>query len=319
MIQRLPSATTATLVALLAGACAQVESAGDVRDPRRPFQAADLGLPPPSADPGASEPPPKPQPDEASPEVVSPQGPTEVPTMDAGFSPPIAEVAGALPPPLPEDDPPSGPGPADGPCEGLDFYGECRGTVVRYCDNGLLVEFNCGWILMSCGWVDDETGYYCGGQGEGPLNAPERPPEEPPAGPSPPEPIDPGSCGSATETRVVDLVNASRARQGLSALSCDNAGIAAARAHSEDQCSMGRMSHTGSDGSDAGQRLRRAGANFGGWGENVAWGADTPEAVHDMWMNSRGHYRNIMGNFSRIGVGHSPCGGRDYWTEVFLN
>ena len=35
---------------------------------------------------------------------------------------------------------------------------------------------------------------------------------------------------------------------------------------------MHRMTHTGSDGSDAGQRISREGYRWSAWGENVAMG-----------------------------------------------
>lgn len=309
----------ATVIAVLTSAngCAQVEPLEPGANGDSPFEAADLGRFSAPPVPEETPLPPKPEPSAPPPRRVDPDPPSEVVVQDAGASPGVVEVDGAAPPPLPppEAEPPA---PSEGPCEGLDFYGECNGSVVRYCDGGFLVEFDCAWFLSGCGWVDDSTGYYCGGQGARPdgERAPpaDRPPEAPPANPR-----DQGECGDAFETRVVELVNRARARNGLGALQCDAAGVAAAQAHSADQCAMRNMSHTGSDGSDAGQRLRRAGARFGGWGENVAWGADSAEDVHDMWMNSRGHYRNIMGGFSRIGVGYDPCGGRAYWTEVFLD
>ncbi|MCK6570321.1 CAP domain-containing protein [Myxococcota bacterium] len=256
--------------------------------------------------------------DDLPPQRVDPPAPEAVETPDAGAPPLVLPDAGASP----ESPPPVDPGPEapppqnDGPCGGIDFIGECEGTVLRYCDNGFLVVWDCAWSGQGCGWVDNRTGYDCGGNGAGPGGG-DTPPDEPES--PPPAPLPPGSCGTATETRVAELVNEARVRNGLSPLTCDPAAVQAAQAHSRDQCQMGWMSHTGSDGSDAGDRLRRAGGRFGGWGENVAYGTGSPEGVHDMWMNSPGHYANIMGNFSRFGVGHDPCGGSNYWTEAFMD
>ncbi len=271
----------------------------------------------PGATGGAGAPDPGPPVGDPPPQRVDPPAPEVVETPDAGAPPLVLPDAGASPEPPPVDPGPEAPPPQnDGPCGGIDFIGECEGTVLRYCDNGILVVWDCAWTGQGCGWVDNQTGYDCGGNGAGPGGG-GAPPDEPES--PPPAPLPPGSCGTATETRVAELVNEARVRNGLSPLTCDPAAVQAAQAHSRDQCQMGWMSHTGSDGSDAGDRLRRAGGRFGGWGENVAYGTGSPEGVHDMWMNSPGHYANIMGNFSRFGVGHDPCGGSNYWTEAFMD
>ena len=67
-----------------------------------------------------------------------------------------------------------------------------------------------------------------------------------PAAPHPPPPLQ----------QVVDLTNQQRAANGLPALSVDHAAVAAAQAHSNDQAARDQMSHNGSDGSNAGDRIR---------------------------------------------------------------
>ena len=275
-------------------------------------EAPEAPLPPAPADAGLAPVPPKPPPPDApGPDAAAPP---EAAPEDAGSvaePPALAPDAGGLPPPEDFPDEPRD----DGPCQGLDALGECVGSVLRYCDDGFLVIWDCAWMGQSCGWVDDRQGYDCGAAGDRPP-----PGEDGPAPPdAPPPPADPGDCGRPVEAQVVELVNASRAQYGLGALGCDAAAIRAAQLHSEDQCQMGRMSHTGSDGSDPGERMRRAGGQFGGWGENVAYGASAPGEVHEMWMNSPGHRANILGSFGRIGVGLSECGGGYFWTETFMD
>jgi hypothetical protein len=296
------------------GADAEVEGRGGTAVAPAPPEGATDGA-------GGAAPPSKPVgPDDTRPERVDPTAPEEIPMADAGAPPsgrdePVepgpADPGSEPPPPAPPTQAP----PADaGPCQGIDFIGECQGSLLRYCDNGVLVVWDCAWSGEPCGWVDASTGYDCGGRGAGPEGGGDDPPPDPS-----PSPVPPGSCGTAEEARVVDLVNASRARNGLGALACDPAAVQAARLHSQDQCRRGYMGHDGSDGSDPGDRMRRQGGVFSGWGENVAYGASTPEGVHDMWMNSPGHHRNIMGAFDRIGVGLDVCGGTYYWTETFMN
>jgi uncharacterized protein YkwD len=78
------------------------------------------------------------------------------------------------------------------------------------------------------------------------------------------------------------------------------------------------MSHTGSDGSTADERVSRAGYRFLGTGENVAAGHTKIAQVMKDWMNSDGHRGNILGDFTEIG-GARVRGddGVDYWTIEF--
>ncbi|MGQ5262160.1 CAP domain-containing protein [Micromonospora sp. ZYX-F-536] len=128
-----------------------------------------------------------------------------------------------------------------------------------------------------------------------------------------------GSSGtvSAQAQEVVNLVNAERAKAGCKALSVDDKLMTAAQRHSQDQADHQDMSHTGSDGSNAGVRLDRVGYSWRTYGENVAWNQKTPAAVMDAWMNSSGHRANILNcAFTEIGVGIASSNG-PYWTQVF--
>jgi hypothetical protein len=57
----------------------------------------------------------------------------------------------------------------------------------------------------------------------------------------------------------------------------------------------------------------------GGWGENIAYGYSTPEAVMQGWLNSPGHRANIEnGSYRSIGVGAAVgSNGRVYWAQAF--
>ena len=75
-----------------------------------------------------------------------------------------------------------------------------------------------------------------------------------------------------TQQQVVNLTNARRADNGLAPLTMNSTLTAAAQAHAADQASVDTMSHTGTDGSDAGTRIVRSGYPVQAWGENVAGG-----------------------------------------------
>lgn len=84
--------------------------------------------------------------------------------------------------------------------------------------------------------------------------------------------------------------------------------------HSKDMNDANYFSHTGKDGSGAGDRMERQGYNWRTYGENIAKGYSNEKAVMEGWINSEGHCRNIMnGNFQEMGVGKEG----DYWTQVF--
>ncbi|MEG3626316.1 CAP domain-containing protein [Streptomyces poriticola] len=143
--------------------------------------------------------------------------------------------------------------------------------------------------------------------------SPEPAAPQPTAAPSTPAPSAPSSDAV---TRVVQLVNSERSKAGCSPVTADAELTKAAQDHSKDMADHGNMSHTGSDGSDPGTRITRAGYSWSTYGENVAYGYETPEKVMAGWMNSPGHRENILNcEFKEIGVGLAQPG--NYWTQVF--
>lgn len=122
---------------------------------------------------------------------------------------------------------------------------------------------------------------------------------------------------SAYAAQVVELVNAERAKAGLSPLKANSrmTGAAEVRAKEIERS----FSHTRPDGSGFNTVLTQNGVSFRGAGENIAYGQPTPEAVMESWMNSAGHRANILnGEFTDIGVGYYENGsGVGYWVQVF--
>lgn len=133
---------------------------------------------------------------------------------------------------------------------------------------------------------------------------------------------------AAKELEILDLVNQRRAAgatcggetfgpreplEMLGSLQC------AARVHSLDMLENDYFSHTGLDGSSPADRLRAAGYDGRGWGENIASGRSDAESTMEQWMNSPGHCRNIMGNYRYIGVGYAGMGRQHIWTQTFGN
>ncbi|MFF4958906.1 sigma-70 family RNA polymerase sigma factor [Streptomyces sp. NPDC001222] len=121
-----------------------------------------------------------------------------------------------------------------------------------------------------------------------------------------------------TAAQVVALVNKERAAAGCGPLTENGQLGQAAQAHSDDMAARNFFAHTNPDGADPGQRISAAGYRWSTYGENIAEGQQTPEAVMNSWMNSPGHRANILNcSFKEIGVGVHRGSGGPWWTQDF--
>ncbi|KOX23459.1 hypothetical protein ADK67_20480 [Saccharothrix sp. NRRL B-16348] len=129
----------------------------------------------------------------------------------------------------------------------------------------------------------------------------------------------PALAAPTYEDRVLTLTNGERAAAGCPDLVPNDKLAAAARRHTDDMARTGNFSHTGSDGSTAGQRVTDAGYPFRLMAENIAAGQGTAEEVVRAWMNSEGHRANIVNCELRdLGVAHAVDGNnKAYWTQDF--
>lgn len=119
--------------------------------------------------------------------------------------------------------------------------------------------------------------------------------------------------------QVVKLVNAERAKAGLSVLTMQTNITAAANVRAKEIKQS--FSHTRPNGSSFSSALKEQGVAFRSSGENIAWGQKTPEQVMQGWMNSDGHRANILNkNFNKIGVGYyQDEKGINHWVQLFTN
>lgn len=95
---------------------------------------------------------------------------------------------------------------------------------------------------------------------------------------------------------------------------------AAALAHSSEMAALRYFSHQGNDGSQVGDRAKRAGYNWRHIGENIASGMRTPEDAVAGWVASPGHCANLMNPaFTDMGSGYgkNQASGIVFWTQVF--
>lgn len=121
------------------------------------------------------------------------------------------------------------------------------------------------------------------------------------------------SCWSPTQHKGLDFVNWSRGTNGRRAVSGDSSLMAKAQAWSNHMARTGRLEHSG-----GGSSVSTSGIwNWCGVAENVGYGAST-HAVHQSFMASGPHRRNVLGNFDRVGTGVTRRGGIVWVTEVYV-
>ena len=149
-----------------------------------------------------------------------------------------------------------------------------------------------------------------------PTPKPETKPDVKPT-PKPETKPDVDSSINSFETRVVELTNVERAKQGLAALKIDSELSKVAKLKSQDIQSEGYFDHNSPTYGSPFDMMKQFGISYRGAGENIAKGQRTPEEVVTAWMNSEGHRKNIMGNFTHIGVGYLSTG--NVWTQMFIS
>jgi uncharacterized protein YkwD len=100
------------------------------------------------------------------------------------------------------------------------------------------------------------------------------------------------------ESEFLHLLNQERAKAGLGALQSHPNLVRDARAWSEVMAQQDRLFHTSTLAADTGRSIS-------GWtraGENVGRGWSIGR-LHDAFVASPGHYRNIVGDFNYVGIG----------------
>jgi uncharacterized protein YkwD len=95
----------------------------------------------------------------------------------------------------------------------------------------------------------------------------------------------------------------------------------AALSHVQDMATFNFFSHEGSDGLSVSNRADNVGYNWRAIGENIAAGQLDIEEVHQGWLDSPGHCRNIMNPiFTEVGAACVVGSDTDYgtyWAVVF--
>ena len=105
------------------------------------------------------------------------------------------------------------------------------------------------------------------------------------------------------ESKMLQMVNEEREKQGLNSLQPDPELTALARQHCKDMFARGYFAHITPEGKTPSDRIREAGIKFSTAGENLAL-AQTLPIAHQGLMNSPGHRANILyPSYGRVGIG----------------
>jgi uncharacterized protein YkwD len=118
-------------------------------------------------------------------------------------------------------------------------------------------------------------------------------------------------AGSPDADRLSAMVTAARTSAGLAPLTRDARLDAVALAHAERMAATHDLAHDAGDG-DPVQRLQVAGIPARDLGENVAHAGTIPLAHRALW-SSPSHRANVLGRFTRMGVGVVRDGKGDVW------
>lgn len=120
--------------------------------------------------------------------------------------------------------------------------------------------------------------------------------------------------------KVIELVNAARAKEGLSPLTKDTTLTNLSNIRSKEAATL--FSPQRPDGTSWFTVLMQNNVSCTEAAENIAAGQNTPEAVVKAWMDSPSHRANIMNsNYNKIGVScyvDQNAQYRYYWEQLFI-
>ena len=122
---------------------------------------------------------------------------------------------------------------------------------------------------------------------------------------------------ASTQSDFLSLINKERASLNKSALYINDNLTESAFLHSQEMGQKNYFSHDSFDGTSFDKRISAAGySGFEGLAENIAYASGPADAssVFTMWMNSPGHYENMIGNYDEMGLGVFSINGLTYYT-----
>jgi len=124
---------------------------------------------------------------------------------------------------------------------------------------------------------------------------------------------------TSDESRILQLVNAERAKTGAKPLASSSECTKLARMKSQDMVDKNYFSHQSPTYGSPFDLLKSNNVSYMYAGENIAMN-QSADAAFKAWMNSEGHKKNILNpNFTELGVGIAPKGNGSYiYTQLFI-
>lgn len=126
--------------------------------------------------------------------------------------------------------------------------------------------------------------------------------------------LDPEQAGKG----LIDALNKARAAARQPALTLDPKLAEVARRHARDMAAAAKLTSKDSDGLTPFDRIQKQRLRYRSLGQSDAAGQATGAEVVQTWLDSAGHKQNVIGKFSRVGVGYTVAkDGTPYWSAIF--
>lgn len=128
-----------------------------------------------------------------------------------------------------------------------------------------------------------------------------------------------GQNVTADQKLAFDLLNADRAKNGLSPLKLNSQLTSLAGNYAQDMINRNYFAHNNPEGQTPFDRMKNAGISYTYAGENIAINNNVT-AAETAFMNSSGHRANILNtNYNEVGIGvRYNSNGSAYVVQEFI-
>lgn len=123
---------------------------------------------------------------------------------------------------------------------------------------------------------------------------------------------------SKDQIQILKLVNKERITRGLTPLKLNKTLNKLANIKSNDMYKNNYFSHNSPIYGSPFDLMKKYNVKYMTAAENIAKGQDTPDYVMKMWMESKGHKKNILNpRFKEMGISRDNFN-NNIWTQMFI-
>lgn len=123
---------------------------------------------------------------------------------------------------------------------------------------------------------------------------------------------------SEASSKLLEQLNKVRAAEGRQPLAADPRLEAAALSEARLMAEQHSLRPKREGQPTSLERVERSGYRFRRLAENMASGQATPEDLAKSWKEDRGQKKNVIGDFSQVGIGYATAAdGTPYWCVLF--